>query len=202
MIDSRFRQSYQALCVDPFLPYLARLHPEYVTFAGCLLGVSVLPLLAFEFPWPALLALLLSGFCDTLDGALARYQRRSSPHGAALDIASDRVVEFAVVLGLFFADPQTRALPSLIMLGSILLCVTTFLVVGIFTSNESHKSFHYSPGLIERAEAFLFFTCMILFPTAFTAIASLFPSSRSTQPATASSNSWQTIDSRKLSICV
>ena len=176
MIDSRFRQTYQAICVEPLLPYFARLHPQYVTLAGCLLGVSVLPLLAFEFPRPALLALLFSGFLDTLDGALARYQRRPSPQGASLDIVSDRVVEFAVVLGLFLVDPQTRALPSFIMLGSILLCVTTFLSGRhLYLGHESQKSFHYSPGLIERAEAFfLFFACMILFPAAFTAAASLF----------------------------
>ena len=60
------------------------------------------------------------------------------------------------------------------MLGSILLCITSFLVVGIFTPNHSSKSFHYSPGLIERAEAFLFFIVMIFVPYYFTFFAFLF----------------------------
>jgi len=84
------------------------------------------------------------------------------------------MVEFAVILGLFFVDANERALPSLVMLGSILLCITTFLVVGIFVENQSVKSFFYSPGLIERAEAFIFFSIMILFPSTFMVAAYLF----------------------------
>jgi hypothetical protein len=63
---------------------------------------------------------------------------------------------------------------SLLMLGSILICVTSFLVVGIFLENTSQKSFYYSPGLIERAEAFLFFVLMILFSKAFSILAVIF----------------------------
>lgn len=71
----------------------------------------------------------------------------------------DRVVEFVVVLALWFVAPQQRGLWCLLMLGSMLLCITSFLVVGIFSENQSQKSFHYSSGLMERAEAFSFFHC-------------------------------------------
>lgn len=60
------------------------------------------------------------------------------------------------------------------MLTSILLCVTSFLVVGIFTEKQTEKSFYYSPGLIERGEAFFFFILMILFPSYFVLLSSLF----------------------------
>lgn len=174
MIDSYCRKPYQTICINPVLPFFRHLHPQTVTLIGCAFGLAVFPLLFFNFPWLAFFALVLSGFLDTLDGSLARYLHLTSPKGAFLDIVCDRAVECSVVLGLFFVHPEVRAIPSILMLVSILLCITTFLVVGIFTENQSKKSFFYSPGLIERAEAFIFFSVMILFPSTFSVTAYLF----------------------------
>lgn len=174
MIEGHYRKVYQKVCIEPLLPFFHTFAPQTITLLGFLIGLMVGPLIFFHFPWTAFLALLLSGFFDTLDGSLARYLQLTSSKGAALDIVCDRVVEFSVIMGLFFADVNTRAFPCLLMLGSILLCVTTFLVVGIFVENPSTKSFFYSPGLMERAEAFLFFSLMILFPSIFLIAAYLF----------------------------
>lgn len=174
MIDSYYRQVYQKVCIEPILPFFNKLSPQRITLSSCLLGLMVCPLIIYDLPSVAFFVLLLSGFLDTLDGSVARYLNLVTPKGAALDIVCDRMVEFAVILGLFFVDANERALPSLVMLGSILLCITTFLVVGIFVENRSVKSFFYSPGLIERAEAFIFFSIMILFPSTFMVAAYLF----------------------------
>lgn len=174
MIDSYYRHFYQQVCIEPLLPFFYRFSPQTLTLTSCLFGISVCPLLGYGFPWIAFLALLLSGFLDTLDGSLARYLNVISSKGAALDILCDRIVETAVIVGLFFVDPETRGLSSLLMLGSILLCVTSFLVVGIFVENQSAKSFFYSPGLIERSEAFIFFSIIILFPATFLIASYLF----------------------------
>lgn len=174
MIDSYYRQTYQKVCLEPILPFFCWLSPQTVTLFSCLLGLMICPFIIFDFPLIAFLGLLLSGFFDTLDGSLARHLNRVTTKGAALDIVCDRIVEFAVVIGLFFVDPPTRGLPSLLMLGSILLCITTFLVIGIFVENKSMKSFFYCPGLIERGEAFIFFSIMILFPSIFMVVAYLF----------------------------
>ncbi|MDE4940495.1 CDP-alcohol phosphatidyltransferase, partial [Francisella tularensis subsp. holarctica] len=53
---------------------------------------------------------------------------------------------------------------GLLMMMSIIVCISSWLLVGIFSQNESSKSFYYSPGLIERAETFIFFIVMFLFP--------------------------------------
>jgi archaetidylinositol phosphate synthase len=176
MIESTLRTTYQKLCVDPLVRSrsIRNLHPIFFTALACIIGASVLPLLALGLPLCALLFLTLSGFLDTLDGSLARHAGKTSDIGAALDIVCDRVVEFATILGLFFVDPAFRALPCLLMMGSVLICVTSFLIVGIFTPNTSEKNFHYSPGLIERAEAFIFFAAMIAFPSLFLPLAHLF----------------------------
>ena len=75
---------------------------------------------------------------------------------------------------MWLVDPVHRALWCFLMLGSMLLCITSFLVVGIFVANDSHKSFHYNPGIMERAEAFIFFIAMMLWPSAFVGLAMLF----------------------------
>lgn len=176
MIEATFRHIYQKVCINPLLKMglFNRLHPIVLTLLACATGVCALPLLALQLPFYALGFLGISGFLDTLDGSLARHTGKTSNKGAALDIVSDRAVEFSVILGLYFVEPLDRALPCLLMAGSVLLCVTSFLVVGIFTQNSSGKSFHYSRGLIERAEAFVFFTAMIVFPRAFLPMAYAF----------------------------
>ena len=178
MIDSYFRSSYQRFIIDPLLR-LRQIHllsPLKATTLGLLFGMTIPILLFFKLSYWAALFLLASGFFDTLDGSLARHKNAASPRGAAFDIVADRVVEWAILLGLYLFDPAGRGYVTLFMLGSVYVCITTFLVVGIFHNNTSEKSFHYSPGLIERSEAFFFFFLMILIPSFFAPLALLFGS--------------------------
>lgn len=174
MIEAYLRPAYQRYVVSPTLKWATRFSPNAITLASCLTGVLVAPLLMLNLTQWAVFFLLFSGFFDTLDGTVARATEKTSEIGSMLDIVSDRIVEFAVILGLFAVDPLHRGWLALMMLGSCYLCVTTFLVAGIFTQNDSQKGFHYSSGLIERAEAFLFFIAMILFPDYFFSLTTLF----------------------------
>jgi len=167
MLETYFRPLYQNFFVDPIAARIKNLSPHLFTLIGLLLGIAILPFLLLGWTWQACILLLLSGYCDTLDGTIARLHDKSSPQGCAIDIIADRIVEFAVVLALFLVDTHTRGLVCIAMLGSMLFCVTSFLVVGIFTPNDTEKAFHYSVGLMERAEAFVFFITMILFPAYF-----------------------------------
>ncbi len=176
MIDSYFREPYQRVFVDPAVKGAMSWNcsPAAATTAALFAGISTLPLLYFGYSYAACGALLLSGYLDTLDGSIARAQNIATPQGAALDIVSDRCVEAAVVCGLYAADPESRGWLCILMLTSILLCVTTFLVVGIFENRPGFKSFYYSPGLMERSEAFAFFTAMMLLPSYFVPLSILF----------------------------
>ncbi|MFT4552990.1 MAG: archaetidylinositol phosphate synthase [Chlamydiales bacterium] len=177
MIDSYYRDKYQAILVRPIVKIISRsttIHPKLVTLVACCSGILIIPLLAFSYPYTALIFMLISGYLDTFDGSLARETHKESPQGAVLDIICDRIVEFSIILGLYFVDPVSRSLLCLFMLGSVLICITSFLVVGIFIENATNKSFHYSPGLMERSEAFCLFALMILFPSYFSWFASLF----------------------------
>lgn len=174
MIDSYGRSLYQKVIINPILPIASSFSPLTLTCFALCAGVFILPLLAMHYSKSAFLALLISGFLDTLDGSIARYKNQTTPFGAALDITGDRIVEFSIIMGLYFFSPEERAINCLLMLGSVLFCITSFLVVGIFTQNHSQKGFHYSPGIIERTETFLLFSMMILFPAAFSVFSYLF----------------------------
>ena len=175
MIEHHLRPRYQKYLVNPMANLLGtRINANHITWLSGLFGVLVLPALLLHQVMLAIGLLLLSGYCDTLDGTLARFNHNSSDWGSALDITIDRLVEWAVVFALWSVAPASRGLWCLLMLGSMLLCITSFLVVGIFSANHSQKSFHYSPGLMERAEAFFFFILMMLWPQAFGFLALLF----------------------------
>ncbi len=175
MLEQAVRGYYQKICVDPIAYVLQHeITPNKVTYLSGIIGLLVLPALYCNQVALAIILLLVSGYCDTLDGTLARLKQSSSKWGNVLDITVDRVVEIAVVLALFLVAPDSRGFWCIMMLGSMLLCLTSFLVVGIFTENYTGKGFHYSAGLMERAEAFLFFIAMMLWPSAFNYLAALF----------------------------
>lgn len=175
MLDTYLRPFYQRYLTDPFAPIIGKwFTPNEITMFSCFTGIAVLPALWFNFPNFAIALLLLSGYLDTLDGTIARQKKQITAVGAVLDILSDRIVEFAIIVGLCVIDPIHRGFLSVILLGSCFICVTSFLVVGIFIPNDSSKGFYYSPGLIERSEAFGFFICLIKAPEYFNSIALTF----------------------------
>ena len=175
MLEEHLRHHYQKLFVDPLAKSIQQhIHPLYITMLSGLLGLLVIPALYYSKIASALLLLVASGYLDTLDGTVARQTKTSSAFGSAMDIVTDRLVEISAVIGLWLVDPTHRGFLSLLMLASMLLCITSFLVVGIFTSNNSHKGFHYSPGIMERAEAFIFFILMMLLPSYFVPLSTLF----------------------------
>lgn len=175
MIEEHFRHHYQKHLVNPLATLLGnRVSADHITWLSGLFGLMVLPALLFHQVWLAIGFLLLSGYCDTLDGTVARFNHNTSDWGCALDITIDRLVEWFVVFALWSVAPSERGFWCLLMLGSMLLCITSFLVVGLFSINYSQKSFHYSPGLMERAEAFFFFILMMLWPQAFVFLAFVF----------------------------
>lgn len=175
MLEAKLRPLYQSKFVNPIAKLCSKkLSANHITSIGFLFGVSAAPCIAFSHSIIATLLLLISGYCDTLDGTVARLNKDTSDLGTVFDIISDRAVEFAVILGLFCIDPMHRGFLSMMMLGSVLLCVTSFLVTGMFTPNRSEKSFNYNEGLMERAEAFIFFIAMIWLPGFFNALASIF----------------------------
>lgn len=58
-----------------------------------------------------------------------------------LDILSDRCVESFIIIAIFINQPQI-AWVGLLMMMSIIVCISSFLLVGVFSQKESIKSFY------------------------------------------------------------
>lgn len=175
MIEQIIRPVFQNSFVNPIICILKDIiSPNAITVLSGVLGVLALAALLVNQKVIAISLILLSGYMDILDGSLARATGKISDFGTVLDIMMDRMVEVCIIIGIWALNPLMNGLGCVLMLASILLCVTSFLVVGIFSQNDSLKSFYYSPGLIERAEAFIFFILMIIFQPQFQLLSVVF----------------------------
>jgi CDP-diacylglycerol--glycerol-3-phosphate 3-phosphatidyltransferase len=74
--------------------------PNVLTWFGFLLAVGGAVLIAVGQLLAAGLVVLFAGFCDILDGALARLTDRATLFGAVLDSTLDRLSEAVLLLGI------------------------------------------------------------------------------------------------------
>jgi CDP-diacylglycerol--glycerol-3-phosphate 3-phosphatidyltransferase len=102
------------------------LSPNTVTIAGVV--ITLFGAAAFVMGCLRLAGILtlLGGFCDTLDGSIARTTGRASRFGALLDSTVDRYAEFIIYLGIgayfiHFEDYSTAAGTFLALCGSFMV---------------------------------------------------------------------------------
>lgn len=143
----------------------------HVTILALFIGLIGALCFYFDLSLISLILLWFSGLLDVLDGEMARQSKTQSKKGALLDLLFDRIVEIAYI----FAFINTASTLSLLTLScTIILSMTVFLSVGALSEKESKKSFYYQAGLVERTEAFILFSLMIIFSTYSTYIAYIF----------------------------
>ncbi len=111
----------------------------------------------------ALAFLWLSGLCDVLDGTIARLTNTTHPFGAYTDLIADRMVESALMIGFALRYPENY-LSYLLFMVALLFHFSTFVVAGSVFQNNGPKSMHHDRSIVERAEAFVVFSFMILYP--------------------------------------
>jgi phosphatidylglycerophosphate synthase len=173
MLDSYARQTVQPVIEKGAKSLRAvGFSANTVTWIAMLMGVGSGIVFAFGFPIAAVVILWISGYLDAVDGTLAR-MTKPSKWGNIMDITFDRVVEGSTMIALLLVHSEAY-LPISLGLAAILVVVTTFLVTGNVIENSGVKGFHYNPGILERTEAFTFFSLMMLFPGAITVIAWIF----------------------------
>ena len=153
---------------------------DQITLAGFATGLLSVPLLAFGFFLPALIAILLNRLADGLDGIVAR-MTKPTDRGAFADIAFDFAVYAAVPLGFALADPARNALPATILIASFVGTGSSFLAFAVIAAGRGQraadyptKGIYYLGGLTEGTETILFFVAACLWPDAFPALALVF----------------------------
>jgi CDP-diacylglycerol--glycerol-3-phosphate 3-phosphatidyltransferase len=86
----------------PAVQFLSRagVTPNNLSWAGFSITVGAAVLIATGHLFIAGFVVLIAGFFDMLDGAMARYARRVTTSGAVLDSVLDRVSEAILLLGV------------------------------------------------------------------------------------------------------
>lgn len=165
MLDSHARKYLQ-----PYFNKLAEIlialkaTPLQVTILALIVGLLSSLFFYFDFRFMALLLLWFSGLLDILDGTIARLTKLTTPFGTLLDLLFDRLVEMTFIVVVALRFPVTQ-MACIFLLCSIIFSFSIFLTVGAISSKKSEKTFYYQAGLAERAETFIVFSLIILFPT-------------------------------------
>ncbi len=165
--------------VDPSLnqagAWLARRNMSANAFsvAGLAVGLTTVPLLAWERYDAALLVILLNRLIDGLDGAIARHQG-ATVFGGYLDIMCDMAFYAAVPMGFALARPD-NALWAALLLASFVCTASSFLGRAVLAVQRSEpddgargrKSFFHAAGVVEGTETIIAFVLFCLFPSVF-----------------------------------
>jgi len=93
----------------------------------------------------AVVLLLLSGYCDILDGALARLYQKSTPFGGFLDSLLDRYADSAVYVGIILGGLCSAPWGLAALIGSLLVSYSRARAEAAGVKMET-------VGLAERAE--------------------------------------------------
>jgi CDP-diacylglycerol--glycerol-3-phosphate 3-phosphatidyltransferase len=123
---SRVRNAIAYWLTEPVVRVLARtpVTPSAVTWFGFILALSAAALVITRHLFAAGFVVLIAGFFDLLDGALARRMEQATPFGAVLDSTLDRLSEAVVLLAIlvsFIEIPLLVLLVFLALLGSLLV---------------------------------------------------------------------------------
>ncbi len=164
MIEAKIRMHVQPLFNILGKPLGTFFTPNMITFFAFLAGLISCLFICCHCFLLALCFLLLSGLFDILDGTVARLTNNSQKIGAYIDLISDRMVEALVIIGLAIAWPQ-YSFAYILFLIALLFHFSTFLAAGALLENTGTKGIHFEYSFIERAEAFIVFCFLLLFPT-------------------------------------
>lgn len=143
--------------------YLKHSNPTMITALGFIIGISSGISIAFNYSTTGIILLWISGFCDVMDGTIARLSGKVSSLGSYFDLIADRMVESALMVGLCIAYPQS-SLSCMLFMVALLFHFSTFLVAGALFPNSGHKSMHYDRSFVERVDAFIIFSIIAFYP--------------------------------------
>ncbi|MDI6643223.1 MAG: CDP-alcohol phosphatidyltransferase family protein [Candidatus Hodarchaeaceae archaeon] len=158
---SRFRDRANDL-IRPVAEVIARakVSPNTLTFIGLAVGLVAAIFFARGEQLLAGLTLLVAGFFDIIDGAVARVLRRETAFGGVLDSVVDRYVDFLIFIGIIYAFTSGGIAEASFMRGwgwawGVLAIVGSFMVSYIRARAEAAGSGKLDVGVAERAERLL-----------------------------------------------
>jgi CDP-diacylglycerol--glycerol-3-phosphate 3-phosphatidyltransferase len=146
---SALAAAYYRLMERMVLPHLPAwgLTPDRLTWTGMLISVTV-PLGFWVHPLLGFGLIMVSGAADSLDGLMARHQKRSSNWGAFLDSSLDRISDFFYLLGFWvplsrLGDPGWATL-------IVFVCLLLTLLISYTKCRAEALGYRCPVGLMER----------------------------------------------------
>lgn len=126
------------------------LSPNIISILGLILAIAsavsfYLWDLNLQFRWAAPLLILASGFCDALDGIVARVTGDENDFGAFLDSLLDRYGEAIIITGIIMGGLSPLIIGLLSLTGSLLVSYARSKAEGYGVKMEG-------VGLLERPE--------------------------------------------------
>ncbi|MEM3700569.1 MAG: archaetidylinositol phosphate synthase [Candidatus Bathyarchaeia archaeon] len=126
------------------------LTPNMISLVGIILAfLSAMAYMQWQtntlYLFLATVLLLLSGFCDALDGIIARTYQKTTPFGGFLDSLLDRYADAIVYMGIILGGLCASLWGLIALIGSLLVSYTR-------ARAEAAEIKMESVGLAERAE--------------------------------------------------
>ena len=148
---SAVRKTLAYYFTEPVVWLLAKtsITPNALTWFGLLLFVGAGVLISAGRLFAAGLVVLIGGFFDMLDGALARSTNRTSQFGAILDSTLDRLAEAAVLLGILVVYAREQSVAGVLVVGVAWL---GSLLVSYVRARAEALGLECQVGLFTRAE--------------------------------------------------
>jgi CDP-diacylglycerol--glycerol-3-phosphate 3-phosphatidyltransferase len=137
--------------LSPLITLLSKwgLSPNLFTVAGVIITSFAAAAFFMGYIRLAGILILLGGFCDTIDGLIARISGKASRFGALLDSSFDRYSEFIMYLGIaayfiYLGDYGTSASAFLALCGSFMVSYTR--------ARAESLGFEVKMGIMQRPE--------------------------------------------------
>ncbi len=145
------RKTVACYLTQPLVRLLAKtfITPNAVTWFGFLVALGAAALIITEHLFAAGFVVLVAGFFDILDGALARSTNRTTQFGAVLDSTLDRLAEAVVLLAILVLYGDKQSWVVIVFTG---LALVSSLLVSYIRARAEAVGLDCQVGLFTRAE--------------------------------------------------
>jgi CDP-diacylglycerol--glycerol-3-phosphate 3-phosphatidyltransferase len=136
---------------QPVVRLLAKtpITPSAITWFGFLLAGGAAALIIIGHLFAAGFVVLIAGFFDILDGALARHTNRTTRFGAVLDSTLDRLSEAVLLLGILVLYAMEQSVAHILLVG---VALVGSMLVSYIRARAEALGLECQVGLFTRAE--------------------------------------------------
>jgi hypothetical protein len=127
-------------------------------------GVATLPLMLLNFKILAVSLLWLAYLLEIVNYNLAKLNEGNQAVNILYTQLSQRVSEFAVILGFYLLSAGIIAWINILILASNLLSVTSYLSLAMLMPKPNNELYYQSFGLLDRIGLLTIFSIIIIFP--------------------------------------